>query len=74
MLEQCCNYSKQGRINAVALCWAKNRRFESSRVTLTLNVMLNLSDFLFLFLNLDTVLYNSIPEKFANLDKLHEVE
>ena len=33
MLEQCCNYSKQCRNNVATLCWAKNRRCESSRAT-----------------------------------------
>ena len=30
---QCCNYSKQRRNNVVMLCCAKNRRYESFRVT-----------------------------------------
>ena len=34
MLEQCCNHSKQCRNNVETLCYAKNRRCESSRVTL----------------------------------------
>ena len=38
MLEQCWNYSKQCRTNAATLCSAKNRRCESSRVTLPLNL------------------------------------
>ena len=33
MLKQCCNHSKQCRNNVATLCWAKNRRCESSRVT-----------------------------------------
>ena len=33
MLEQCCNHSKQCRNNAATQCCAKNRRYESSRVT-----------------------------------------
>ena len=33
MLEQYCNHSKQCRNNVERLCCAKNRRFESSRVT-----------------------------------------
>ena len=33
MLEQCCNCSKQCRNNVSKLCYAKNRRCESSRVT-----------------------------------------
>ena len=33
MLEQCCNHSKQCRNNVATLCCAKNRRYESSRVT-----------------------------------------
>ena len=33
MLELCCDYSKQCRNNVATLCWAKNRRCESSRVT-----------------------------------------
>ena len=33
MLEQCCNHSKQCRNNDATLCYAKNRRCESSRVT-----------------------------------------
>ena len=36
MLEQCCNYSKQCRNNVAKLCCVKNRRCESSRVTLPL--------------------------------------
>ena len=34
MLEQCCNHSKQFRNNVSTLCYAKNRRCESFRVTL----------------------------------------
>ena len=34
MLEQCCNHSKQCRNNVATLCCVKNRRCESSRVTL----------------------------------------
>ena len=33
MLEQCCDNSKQHSNNVVTLCYAKNRRYESSRVT-----------------------------------------
>ena len=33
MLEQCCTYSKQCRNNVATLCCAKNRRYESPRVT-----------------------------------------
>ena len=33
MLEQYCNYSKQCCNNVAKLCFAKNRRCESSRVT-----------------------------------------
>ena len=33
MLQQCCNHSKQCQNNVATLCWAKNRRCESSRVT-----------------------------------------
>ena len=33
MLQQCFNYSKQCRNNVATLCWAKNRRCESSRET-----------------------------------------
>ena len=33
MLEQCCNHSKQSRNDIATLCYAKNRRYESSRVT-----------------------------------------
>ena len=33
MLEQCCNYSEQCRNNVATLFCAKNRRWESSRVT-----------------------------------------
>ena len=33
MLEQCCNSSKQCGKNVASLCWAKNRRCESFRVT-----------------------------------------
>ena len=36
MLEQCCIHSKQCRNNVARLCCAKNRRCESSRVTLPL--------------------------------------
>ena len=35
MLGQCCNHSKQCRNNVATLCYAKNRRCESSRVTST---------------------------------------
>ena len=38
MLEQCCNYSKQYRNNVATLCFAKNRRCESSRVTSPLDL------------------------------------
>ena len=33
MLKQCCKYSKQCRNNVATLCCAKNRRYESPRVT-----------------------------------------
>ena len=33
MLEQCCNHSKQCCKNVAKLSWAKNRCFESSRLT-----------------------------------------
>ena len=39
MLEQCCNHSKQCRNNVVTLCWAENRRCESSRVTSPLDFL-----------------------------------
>ena len=35
MLQQCCNNSKQRRNNVATLCYPKNRRCESSRVTIT---------------------------------------
>ena len=38
MLEQRCNHSKQCRKNVASLCWAKNRRCESYRVTSPLAV------------------------------------
>ena len=38
MLEQCCNFSKQYRNNVAKLCYAKNRRCESSRVTSPLDL------------------------------------
>ena len=38
MLEQCCNHSQQRRNNVATLCYAKNRRCESSRVTSPLHV------------------------------------
>ena len=34
ILEQCCNHLKRCRNNVATLCGAKNRRRESSRVTL----------------------------------------
>ena len=40
MLEQCCSHSKQCRNNVATLCYAKNRRCESSRLTSPLKVML----------------------------------
>ena len=33
MLEQCYNHSKHDRNNVATLCYTKNRRCESSRVT-----------------------------------------
>ena len=33
ILERCCSYSKECRNNVATLCWAKNLRCESSRVT-----------------------------------------
>ena len=33
ILEQCCNYWKQCRNNVAMLCYDKNRRCESSRLT-----------------------------------------
>ena len=42
VLEQCCNPSKQCRNNIATLCCAKNRRYESSRVTSPLNSKLSI--------------------------------
>ena len=39
MVEQCCKHSKQCRNNVVMLRCAKNRRFESSRVTSPLELL-----------------------------------
>ena len=38
MLEQSCNHSKQCRNNVATLCFANNRRCESSRITSPLHV------------------------------------
>ena len=61
MLVQYCDHAKQGRNHVATLCWAKNRRCQSSRITLSL-----------LFLNLD-ILKNSTPREFAlhNTSEVH---
>ena len=40
MFEQCCGHSKQCHNNVATLCWPKNRRCESSHVTLPLVIYL----------------------------------
>ena len=50
MLEQCCYYSKQCCNNVAKLCWAKNRRCESSRAPISCNIALNPSLSFFTFL------------------------
>ena len=44
ILEQCCYHSKQCRNNVATLCCAKNRRYESSRVTSPLYTWGDLQD------------------------------
>ena len=56
MLEQCCNPSKHCRKNVATLCCAKNRRCESSRVTIPLKALGFLTHFHNSFREIPTIL------------------
>ena len=63
MLEQCCKHLKQCRNNVATLCYAKNRRCESSRVASPWRTWTYYDEFPFVFLSLNKILKNSTPEK-----------
>ena len=68
MLEQCCKHLKQCRNNVATLCYAKNRRCESSRVKSPLwRTWTYYDEFPFIFLSLNKILKNSTPGKVESL-------
>ena len=67
MLEQCCKHLKQCRNNVATLCYAKNRRCESSRVASPRRTWTYYDEFPFVFLSLNKILKNSTPGKVESL-------
>ena len=67
MLEQCWKHLKQCRNNVVTLCYAKNRRCESSRVGSPWRTWTYYDEFPFVFLSLNKILKNSTPGKVESL-------
>ena len=67
MLEQCCKHLKQCRNNVATLCYAKNRRCESSRVASPWRTWTYYDEFPFIFLSLNKILKNSTPGKVESL-------
>ena len=65
MLEQCWKHLKQCLNNVVTLCYAKNRRCESSRVASPWRTWTYYDEFPFAFLSLDKILKNSTPGEVA---------
>ena len=67
MLKQCWKHLKQCRNNVVTLCYAKNRRCESSRVASPWRTWTYYDEFPFVFLSLNKILKNSTPGKVESL-------